>query len=178
MITPIRQTKFGDPDGNCLEACIATITGLELDEIPHFLEEWYLEYEKWLRGRGWLIAWWNAGAGGDPPGLAIANGPSFRGLPHSVVYLDGLLYHDPHPSDAGLVEVRYWILLWREARPAIAPQVAVVGPGVAAAIRAGGTDRFGCPGGASTANAVSLSNRRPLHDPPSPLGLSRARAPG
>lgn len=115
MITPIRQTKFGDPDGNCLEACIATITGLELDEIPHFLDEWYLEYETWLHALGWRMAWWNAGAGGDPPGLAIANGPSFRGLPHSVVYLDGLLYHDPHPSDAGLVEVRYWILLWREA---------------------------------------------------------------
>jgi hypothetical protein len=110
---PVRQSRFGDPDGNCFEACIATITGIPLEDIPHFLsDDWYAEYRVWLRAKGWNLIWWDAGAGAEPPGIAIASGTSERGLPHSVVYRDGVLTHDPHPSDAGLSELQYWLLLW------------------------------------------------------------------
>ena len=111
---PIRQTKFGDPEGNCLEACIATITGIDLAEIPHYMEGWFDAYSAWLRARGWCVAWWEVGAGSVPPGLAIANGPAVRGLGHSVVTCDGVLAHDPHPSGVGVLEVHSWMLLWPE----------------------------------------------------------------
>lgn len=114
-MTPVYQTKFGDPDGNCFEACIATITGIALDEIPHYLDDdWFGSYSAWLREHGWLAAWWEAGTGCEPPGLAIANGVASRGLRHSVVVRDGALAHDPHPEGTGLL-VDQWLALWREA---------------------------------------------------------------
>ena len=123
----VRQTRFGNPDGNCLEACIATITGLALEEIPHFLgDDWFADYRGWLGEKGWNVAWWDAGEGAEPSGLAIASGPSVRGLPHSVVYRDGV-FHDPHPSDAGLIEVQYWLLLWPVSWPSLIVDAALGG---------------------------------------------------
>ena len=72
---PVMQTTYGDPGGNCFEACIASITGIELERIPHFLGEgWFEDYVAWLRHAGWNAVWWDAGAGGIPPGFAIASG--------------------------------------------------------------------------------------------------------
>lgn len=39
-----------------------------------------------------------------PDTLYTASGNSSRGCSHIVIYKDGKLYHDPHPSDEGLVE--------------------------------------------------------------------------
>lgn len=111
---PVMQTRYGDPGGNCFEACIASITGIELERIPHFLGEgWFEDYVAWLRHAGWNAVWWDAGAGGIPPGFAIASGPGPRGVRHSVVSLDGELAHDPHPSNASLESVDMWTLVWR-----------------------------------------------------------------
>ena len=133
--TPISQSRFGDPDGNCFEACVATITGIPLDDIPHFLgDDWYAEYRAWLTGKGWNLIWWDAGTGAEPPGIAIASGPSVRGLPHSVVYRDGALAHDPHPSGAGLLELQYWLLLWPAAFPELVREVRAL-RGIAEAAR-------------------------------------------
>ena len=112
----VQQTKFGNPEGNCFEACIATITGIPLEEIPRYLSpDWFAEYRAWLSNKDWHIAWWDVRAGSVPPGLAIASGPSVRGLSHSVVYLNGMFYHDPHPSGLGIGEIQYWMLLWKES---------------------------------------------------------------
>lgn len=106
----VKQTTFGDPDGNCFEACIASITKLPLGEIPHYLgNDWFEQYRDWLLERGWMLAFWSGDA---PPGQCIASGPSPRGIPHSVVYQDGSMLHDPHPSNAGLEIASYFILLF------------------------------------------------------------------
>ena len=104
------QTAFGDPDGNCFEACLASITGMPLADFPHFLEDgWFGDYDDWLRERGWGLI--HFGSAKDiPAGFAIASGPAPRGIMHSAVYRDGVLEHDPHPSGDGL-EVRYWMLV-------------------------------------------------------------------
>lgn len=107
----VKQTKFGEPDGNCLEACFATLTGIPLDDIPHFLQAtWFFRYRMWLRKRGWHIEHFAAPT--PLPGVAIAGGFSERGIRHSCIYLDGELFHDPHPSNAGLVSVEDYILVW------------------------------------------------------------------
>ncbi len=41
----------------------------------------------------------------------IASGISPRDVPHVVAYKDGELFHDPHPSNAGLVKVHYFSYL-------------------------------------------------------------------
>ena len=102
--------------GNCLQAAVASVLGLELSEVPHFCAvgtdddpEWWWSLRRWARGRGmdfcsvedlagvdWLV---DRGAA-----LAIATGPSPRGPYHHVVVTDadGTPVWDPHPSGDGL----------------------------------------------------------------------------
>jgi len=41
----------------------------------------------------------------EPDELVFVSGPSPRGVPHQVLYRNGELWHDPHPSRAGLLSV-------------------------------------------------------------------------
>ena len=47
----------------------------------------------------------------------LASGTTARGTSHMVVMNDGKLVHDPHPSNAGLVEVQCVWLLANRASP-------------------------------------------------------------
>lgn len=108
----VKQTKFGDPDGNCLEACFSSLTGIPLEDIPHYLNDaWFNSYVHWLLDRGWFLQYWHGGIEEAPRGFAVASGPAVRGLEHSTIYLDGELFHDPHPSDAGLESINGWMVL-------------------------------------------------------------------
>lgn len=113
----VDQTQFAGEGagGNCVQASLASILNLPLSEVPHFLEvadrpeEWELAFMDWLEERGvgfirregeWIF-----------DGYYLASGPSPRGVSHMVVYHDGKLAHDPHPSRAGILEVkRTWVL--------------------------------------------------------------------
>lgn len=112
----VKQTTFGDPDGNCFEACLASLAGIPLETIPHYTNDgWFGSYARWLREHGWHLLYWPGGVEEAPMGFAIASGPAERGLDHSTIYFNGALYHDPHPSDAGLVNVNGWMILIRTA---------------------------------------------------------------
>lgn len=112
---PVQQTKFGDPDGNCLEACFASLTGIPLGEIPHFLNAgWFGSYARWFLENGWHLLYWHGDETEAPVGYAIASGPAIRGLDHSTIYLNGKLHHDPHPSNSGLESVHDWMILVRK----------------------------------------------------------------
>lgn len=105
------------PNG-CYAACIASLTGIPLDEIPHPIEtdhftsyrftpeEWTAyrnEVNRFLRARGWWRAWIPADT--PPRGYAIAHGDGPRGVGHCVVVKDGQVVMDPHPDGGGLVGV-------------------------------------------------------------------------
>jgi len=74
---------------------------------------------KWLHDQFTLCAVGDEGE--SPPGVLlrtkdvplfwIASGPSERGLQHACVYSNGSLLFDPHPSNAGLLEVLHWTVL-------------------------------------------------------------------
>jgi hypothetical protein len=114
---PVDQTQFvGEgAGGNCVQASLASILDLPLDAVPHFLEtadqpsHWELAFMDWLEERGvgyirregeWIF-----------DGYYLASGPSPRGVSHMVVYRDGSLAHDPHPSRAGILSIsRTWVL--------------------------------------------------------------------
>ena len=107
-MTPVDQTKFSGPGsvGNCFPACVASITGIPLDEIPNFCErpeEWFADAMAWCALRGWALSPENDDElpDGKP---CIASGPGPRGKRHSVVWMDGKMIHDSHPSRAGLVD--------------------------------------------------------------------------
>jgi hypothetical protein len=110
-VKPVDQTIFGLPDGNCLAACVASLLHLDITEVPNFCqgqeEGWFGRMLDWLRPLG-LAAFWFKG----PPTHHLAecpvivSGVSPRGpWLHAVIWRDGAIVHDPHPSRAGIGDV-------------------------------------------------------------------------
>jgi len=117
----IDQTTFYDPEaedpnkGNCTEAAVASILGLQLSEVPRFHQEggdavdFWSAFEDFLTGRGLYVL--REEGNFVPECMYLASGPSKRGCKHMVVMQDGKLVHDPHPSRAGLLSVDFIHLL-------------------------------------------------------------------
>lgn len=89
--------------GNCLQAAVASLLDLDLDDVPHFIEhdDWLQYLVDWGRERGYLVV----SRRPDAVRMGIAYGPSPRGVQHAVVWLDGAIAFDPHPSRAGLLSI-------------------------------------------------------------------------
>lgn len=132
-MTPVTQTLLAEREdghtrdglpGNCIQACVASLLNLTLDEVPHFAvyTDWFGAMRRWARERDgdftyfpfpvpeeyaetWEI-WADWGRANNAH--VILSGPSPRGPFWHVVVgnVDREVVHDPHPSRAGLVEVR------------------------------------------------------------------------
>lgn len=97
----------GDPSGrpgNCLQAAVASLLHLPLDDVPHFVE-----HEDWLeRLRDFCLAHGYRPLQRPPTahvGYGMAWGLSERGVRHAVCWVDGQMAWDPHPTRAGLLRV-------------------------------------------------------------------------
>jgi hypothetical protein len=124
-VAEVTQTILFDPElnargvyGNCLQATIASALGMDLDAVPHFgaFTWWEPAARLWLRGEGldWRMT------GGIPPGRSIVIGSTTRGTgDHAVVGDDGKVAWDPHPTRAGLTEVKraYVLEKWPTGEP-------------------------------------------------------------
>lgn len=95
--------------GNCLQACVATILELPIELVPHFVArrkaDWFDKMNEWLLEKAGVYCM-NIGESSNVPppiGYSILNGKSSRGNMHSVVALNGKLFHDPYPSGEGLI---------------------------------------------------------------------------
>lgn len=115
-MTPIDQTIFSTPEdkvkGNCLQAALASIFELPLEKVPHFAEmghTWYEQMWEWLKRFGLMPLCVQKSSGRTVFGYSIGTGPGPRGFQHAVVCYNGDMVHDPHPSKAGLVEIKEWI---------------------------------------------------------------------
>lgn len=126
--TGIEQTILhSDPKrpGNCLAACVATFLGIELKQVPHFVEfgahwngdddraAWWAMLCGFMAGRGLWVTELDSLDQVTPGEVAFVSGPSPRGaFHHQVLYRDGQLWHDPHPSSIGLLSISA-IEVWR-----------------------------------------------------------------
>jgi len=113
---PIDQTKLHKPPitGNCMNAAFASILEIDIESIPCFedmsVDKWFPELLRWLDGIGFYLLRWEQEV--YLPCYFIANGPSPRGVEHSVVYKGENMVHDPHPSRAGVEKVTsVWVLI-------------------------------------------------------------------
>lgn len=109
---PITQTKFY-PDGNCMDACIASILECPLESLPNYHGiDWFEVYNSWLADRGLKIDFRSPDES-PPSGYHMASVCSPRGpWLHSVVILDGELVHDPSPDrHMGIGEIVRWDVL-------------------------------------------------------------------
>lgn len=118
---PVTQTMFYDPTqpadkqrGNCLQAVVASLLELSLDEVPHFVQDdvnsggkvnWWNSMLEFLLSHGWLLH--GATLDTHPGEHLMVSGPSPRGngIHHVVIYKDGQMVHDPHPDRTGLVSI-------------------------------------------------------------------------
>ncbi len=99
--------------GNCLSACVASILGLSIDEVPNFIHLDDVHEEQWAERMGAWLAQFGLHAVhmpvdgeqlGDvaPDALYILCGRSVRDFEHAVVASGECVVHDPHPSRTGL----------------------------------------------------------------------------
>ena len=107
---PIDQDKVG-LDGNCFNACLASILELSLPEVPDYRDKgkWLLQYNDWLLNYGLTLIPLTYGSW-VPKGYSILGGRSARGLDHAVVAWNGKMIHDPHPDKTGLETFTDWLV--------------------------------------------------------------------
>jgi len=113
---PVYQTEFGEQRGNCLQACVASVLELPLENVPHFCleENWVMALASFLSrfGLAPLIFDFDACQADDwkPTGFHLIGGKSPRGILHSVVGYNGEIVHDPHPASDGLRTIEDYLV--------------------------------------------------------------------
>ena len=129
-VTQTIRTDNSDRPGNCLAAAVATWLELELEDVPHFLEHgmtfgdsldpsqpsethyWWALLVGFMAGHGYWATELGTIDDADPGEVLFVMGMSPRGVCHQVLYRDGELWHDPHPSRDGVLDVRE-VIAWR-----------------------------------------------------------------
>ena len=117
---PLTQTivSGNGQTGNCLQTAVASLLEMPLERVPHFVKHARNQGEKMEMMKRWLLAHGYELIGiasaekindkkltkGLPQskGCVVAFGISPRNYNHAVIYKDGKLLHDVHPSRAGL----------------------------------------------------------------------------
>ena len=123
---PVYQTMTvaNDGEGNCFNACVASILELPLREVAQIhpkAARYWSAWDDWFGSQG--LVFMLHGLGKTPPkGWSIAYGEGYRvypddhdlaGLPinHACVAFDGEVLHDPFPGGKGLKAIDgYWSL--------------------------------------------------------------------
>jgi hypothetical protein len=119
----VDQSRFGFPHGNCFAACVASLLGISIEELPDLnacTGDWTRPLNRWLAQYGLayveMCTETNAFYTRLPRGLhAILGGlsprhtktPEGQSIHHAVIgCADGKwafeIVHDPHPSRDGL----------------------------------------------------------------------------
>jgi len=110
----IYQSRMHTPEqnGNCFATCLTFLLNMGgYDDMPQWDKElewadYYMAYQEWLAKRGLTSCRMEGHPNID--GYYIASGPSPRGtIRHSVIYKNGALFHDPHPSNEGIASVEF-----------------------------------------------------------------------
>lgn len=110
--------------GNCVAACVASIVAVPLERVPHFIEfgiaygdsddvhavsagnNWWAMMLGYLAANGYWPVELEAITDADPDEFLLVAGMSPRGVLHQVIYREGRLWHDPHPSRDGVLDIR------------------------------------------------------------------------
>lgn len=121
------QTAFYDAEketrGNCLITAYASFLDLNVSDCPQIqlffdvkkpANFWMQTVELWLKHYGyrevaWLPEFEPINHGHVDYYFGV--GKSARGVHHIVIYKDGEMVFDPHPSKTGLLNITEWITL-------------------------------------------------------------------
>lgn len=107
----VYQTEFSP--GNCVQAATATMLGLDLHKVPNFIEydNWFPVWRNWLAKQGYAVVGYKGHFHFE--GYSFAIGTTYRkeDVLHMVILHNGELFHDPHPTLAGIVEIVETLIL-------------------------------------------------------------------
>lgn len=112
MPTKVMQTVISGPKANCMEACLASYFSINIHDVPiiHQKKNWQDILKKWLKPFG--LGFSTIAVPNEKlfvkemaQGYQIVAGYSERDIKHAVIYLDGKLWHDPHPEQCGILSV-------------------------------------------------------------------------
>lgn len=115
---PVFQTIDDPPHGNCMQAAIASILELSLEDVPNFAKAADMDeaINEFLApfGLGIVNMEPNPDFLWSPSGFHLLYGESPRGLQHVVVAFQGEIVHDPSRLNGGLkihecAGVIYWL---------------------------------------------------------------------
>lgn len=123
----VYQTRFGDKNGNCFQACVASLFELTLEQVPDFCneeprDEWSARYIRWLNERGLsyvplelvgpdaLESDWLRDC------FVIVSGKNADDVRHCVIYRNGQPAHNPNRNCRGITPDRVDIIFPREPR--------------------------------------------------------------
>jgi hypothetical protein len=115
---PVLQTKHGVPQGNCFTACVASLLGMSITDVPEYDcdysdADWWSKWVAWFAARGLSPELtWRA-----PSGYALMTVRT--PMPHCVVVRNGELIWNPFhgaPLPVGTV-INYYVALAPVARP-------------------------------------------------------------
>ena len=108
---PVYQTNFGT-DGNCLQACVASVLEVPLTEVPYFTQAGqFLQLDRFMRTYGiGVVALEKDKAVIPYNAYYLMWGTTPRGFRHSVVGLNGKVAHDPFPNATDLVSIEQYVL--------------------------------------------------------------------
>ncbi len=114
---PILQTKqkTATQNGNCMATCLASILEIPIDAVPAyenlFAPDGVQPWVPWLRKflKGWDLMQLDLDDHFRIDAYYIAGGLSPRATDdnvfnHAVIYRNGVMVHDPHPSGDGILD--------------------------------------------------------------------------
>lgn len=114
-------TVDNDGQGNCLNACIASILERPLREVANILPNgegcWFSQWNAWLAEQGYKLVYSKPGS--PPKGYSLATLYTERVYPeghrkaganiaHMCVAFNGRIIHDPYPFGSERYDVRYF----------------------------------------------------------------------
>ena len=112
----IDQTKLHTKkqSGNCLAASLASVLELPLSKIPEFEnmgKKWFSKLTKWLETLGLYPVIWREEVVLPGYYFVIGQSPRDKKITHQVVYFNGKMIHDPHPSRDGIINIKETMVL-------------------------------------------------------------------
>jgi hypothetical protein len=117
---PTIQTKLHTDiqDGNCFETSLASILELPIEDIPEFNtgeDDWWTTFIKYLKPFNLYPVAININVDEkisfNGYYLVMGTSPRDKNLNHQVVYKNGKIVHDPHPSGDGILDIKEITLL-------------------------------------------------------------------
>ena len=121
----INQTIMNFKNGNCMQACVASILEKDLDEVPNFMSQGDSRFFKILKK---YFSDLNIDLINVHPdyqediydhyAIAIGTSPRNKKQNHSVVWFQGKVVHDPHPDNSGIASKpkSFWIFTVKNPR--------------------------------------------------------------